>query len=360
MPERAEELTFVRRTHRVRTLVYALSLLPIGSVLHQLGVHPWFYALLIGSGFVWPHLAWLHAMRAKRPVHHEHANMLADSAILGAWIAAMQFNVLPSVMLASLTSMDRISVGGPRLLLRATLVGAASCLLAAWANGFAWHPESNMLDIYACTPLLIVYPIWLSLVNRSLEQRIRRQNRLLEQLGRTDGLTGIANRMYWYAACEREWQRFRRNRRPASLLLLDIDHFKTVNDQFGHVAGDAVLKALAEVLRGNVRALDVPGRFGGDEFGVVLPETDAASAMEVAERIRRDAGSIGVDDGLQATVHYTVSIGIAEVDAACTTAQAWVERADAALYQAKACGRNHVCTAAPATPHATAPVDRAR
>lgn len=343
MGKHDEGLRFVSSAHRLRTLGLGLGMLPVAAVLCQQQAPVWQWMLLLANGLLWPHLAWLHAMRSTRPVQREQFNLLADSAMLGAWIAVMRFNLLPSVMLASMMAMDRISAGGWRVLLRALLLQAATCALAAWLTGFAWQPASNMFDVVACLPMLAIYPVWLSLVNFRLGQRVRQQNRLLEQINRTDALTGLANRAYWLETAEREMRRYLRNQRPASLILLDIDGFKQVNDRHGHAAGDALLHELAAVLYDSLRSIDTPGRLGGDEFGIVLPETDRACARDVAERIRQRVERIGHDDGSLAQT-CTLSLGVAEVDARYANVEAWIRQADIALYRAKAQGRNRVCT----------------
>lgn len=349
MGKRDEGLRFVRLAHRLRTLGLGLGMLPVAAVLYQQQAPFWLWSLLFANGLLWPHLAWLHAMRAARPVQHEQFNLMADSVMLGAWIAVMRFNLLPCVMLASMMAMDRISAGGWRVLARALLLQAAACALTAWLNDFAWQPASNMLDIAACLPMMAIYPVWLSTVNFSFGRRIRQQNRQLEQLNRTDTLTGLANRAHWLETAAREMQRYLRNQRPATLILLDIDGFKQVNDQHGHPAGDILLQELAEVLRESLRSVDTPGRLGGDEFGVMLPETGLDRAREVAERIRQRAERIGhIGDTLVQSC--TLSLGVAEVGPRHANVEDWIKQADIALYLAKERGRNQVC----ATPAAAA------
>ncbi|HEX7733121.1 MAG TPA: diguanylate cyclase [Rhodanobacter sp.] len=346
MGKRDEGLRFVSLAHRLRTLGLGLGMLPVAAVLYRQHAPAWQWSLLFANGVLWPHLAWLHAVRAARPVRHEQFNLMADSAMLGAWIAAMRFNLLPCVMLASMMAMDRISAGGWRVLVRALLLQIAACALAAWLTGFAWQPTSDMLDIVACIPMMAVYPAWLSTVNFKFGQRIRQQNRLLEQLNRTDTLSGLANRAHWLETAAREMQRYLRHQRPATLILLDIDGFKLVNDRHGHAAGDALLQELAAVLRGSLRSVDTPGRLGGDEFGVVLPETGLERGREVAERIRRriERAWAAEDAPMQPC---TLSLGVAEVGPRHANVEDWIKQADVALYLAKAQGRNRVCSSLP-------------
>jgi diguanylate cyclase (GGDEF)-like protein len=132
---------------------------------------------------------------------------------------------------------------------------------------------------------------------------------------------------------------------PVTVLMMDIDHFKLVNDTWGHAVGDQVLKAIGQVLRDSCRVYDVPGRYGGEEFCVVLPETPMGNSPAVAERIRTrvESSAVAIDD---LSIHVTASIGIAGIEAgaadAVQTANALIDRADRALYVAKHRGRNRV------------------
>ena len=123
--------------------------------------------------------------------------------------------------------------------------------------------------------------------------------------------------------------------------MLDIDHFKDVNDSYGHPAGDRVLRALTECCRENVRTIDVVGRYGGEEFFLLLPETDLTDAIQVAERLRVSAENCSVSYGRE-RLRFTISLGIAELTADIPNLAALIERADQAQYLAKQSGRNRV------------------
>lgn len=169
-----------------------------------------------------------------------------------------------------------------------------------------------------------------------------------------DDLTGLASRRHLLAELRREVARVRRQGTPLSMLMIDADHFKSINDTWGHAAGDAVLVALAGALRAGTRTLDVVGRLGGEEFGVLLPSADLPSAQIVAERLRDSISQLEIDHG-GTTLRVTVSIGIAEWGPDMSI-EDLVELADAALYRSKAGGRNRVSVAsALATLDDTAP-----
>ena len=163
----------------------------------------------------------------------------------------------------------------------------------------------------------------------------------LQKTADTDGLTSLHNRRAFDAALAAEASRFERYGRPLSLLLVDLDHFKNVNDTFGHEAGDEVLRRVAEIIRACVRDVDTPARYGGEEFAVLLPETPVASARDVAERIRVSVEAAAINfEGR--SIPVTVSIGIASAPEHTAAADALVGDADEALYAAKEAGRNRV------------------
>ncbi|MCC8943533.1 diguanylate cyclase [Bradyrhizobium sp. Arg62] len=168
-----------------------------------------------------------------------------------------------------------------------------------------------------------------------------RASKQLEVLATTDPLTSLFNRRHFLTVLDAEWSRFQRYNRSLSVLMLDVDHFKAVNDRFGHSAGDEALKAVARVCMAGKRKSDIVGRIGGEEFAVLLPETSLSRARMVAERIRKRVESLSlVEDGR--LIPLTISIGVAEAITAMSGADALVRGADAALYRAKSDGRNRV------------------
>jgi diguanylate cyclase len=336
--ERHEQgLRFVRRMYRPRTLGLALGGIAIAGVLLVKDAHPALWLALFLSAIVWPHIALLLGERSPNPYRAELRSLMVDSALGGAWIALMQFNLLPSMVILIMLSMDKMAVGGLRFLGRCTAVLLAACLLTAAASGFEVQPYTSMIQIIGCLPLLVAYPIVVGITTYRLARRVRDQNQLLSEMSRTDGLSGLLNRRYWEEAAAAQFQRCRSTGQPAAVLMLDIDHFKGINDRHGHPAGDDVIRNVAKILRDSLREHDVPGRYGGEEFGVVLPETAAAGAEVIAERVRRriEAAALA-HPGIRATV----SVGIAEIESHDADYGAWIAHADRALYAAKERGRN--------------------
>jgi len=164
------------------------------------------------------------------------------------------------------------------------------------------------------------------------------------ELSLKDPLTGLANRRHFRSVLEREIDGVARSGEPALLLMLDIDHFKAINDTHGHVVGDIVLQAVAKCLAGCIRPMDTVARYGGEEFAVVLPNCLVNVGQAVAERIRQTVESLTIKAGPLVSVKATISIGGAYApEWVRSTAALWIERADSMLYRAKSDGRNRVC-----------------
>lgn len=170
--------------------------------------------------------------------------------------------------------------------------------------------------------------------------RLTENNILLQALSTTDPLTELPNHRAILSTIKQELERSQRYNRPCSLLFLDLDHFKALNDGYGHAAGDTVLHAFGNVLSSTIRSMDTAGRWGGEEFVVILPETDAREALEIAERIRKAVGfhSFEVSGGL----HLTCSVGVACYPEHASDRDALITAADQAMYGAKRLGRNQV------------------
>jgi diguanylate cyclase (GGDEF)-like protein/PAS domain S-box-containing protein len=186
-----------------------------------------------------------------------------------------------------------------------------------------------------------------SLIIRDVSDRREAAEAMLKAVS-CDHLTGLFNRRAFVEAAELEMQRWARSPRPLSLVMIDADHFKRINDQYGHVTGDGVLRHMAASMTATFRAMDVLGRFGGEEFIVLLPDTSIEGAELVAQRLCRLIEATPAAVG-EHTVRYTVSAGVAAMDADATDFDALVQRADEALYAAKARGRNRVERWHPAT-----------
>ncbi|WP_123421998.1 GGDEF domain-containing protein [Gallaecimonas pentaromativorans] len=185
---------------------------------------------------------------------------------------------------------------------------------------------------------IIVYDVTEAANNRlALEE----MNQKLSVLSRTDPLTGLLNRRSWELALAEEFARCRRSGRTSTLMMFDIDHFKQVNDTHGHQAGDQVLQHTATLLNNKLRTTDKAGRYGGEEFALLLVDTDAQQACQLADRLCTALSEQPALVG-DKRISVTISAGVAEISEQMEQAQQWIKAADDALYQAKSAGRNTI------------------
>jgi len=187
-------------------------------------------------------------------------------------------------------------------------------------------------------------------VVRALERRylLRQaaQKEVYRRLSNTDGLTGLANHRYFCRILEQETLRSKRYGHPFCVLMIDVDHFKAYNDLHGHPAGDRALRAVARTLASKVRDTDFVGRYGGEEFAIVLPETDLDGGRSMADSLLRHMDNLSVDAGTGSSGNrITISVGVSCFPEHGSDSDTLLEAADAALYKAKRTGRNRVCNA---------------
>ena len=190
---------------------------------------------------------------------------------------------------------------------------------------------------------------------RTLSERVEERtlqlqaaNQKLEALSMIDSLTGIANRRQWDLVLQREWSKLSRSAQPLALLMLDVDRFKRYNDHYGHQAGDACLRAVAQAIAGVCRASDMVARYGGEEFVLVAPASDLANATRLAQRAIDAVNALNIEHSKSEFGRITLSAGVAAlVPGPGTSAQVLLAAADAGLYKAKAQGRNRVEVSSP-------------
>ncbi|HTF36234.1 MAG TPA: diguanylate cyclase [Myxococcota bacterium] len=193
-----------------------------------------------------------------------------------------------------------------------------------------------------CHPAELIARLRLHLKIKRLQNELREKNQMLAKESMTDAVTGLRSRRYVSEVLAIEVLRARRYRLPLTVMMADLDHFKRVNDRFGHPAGDTVLRRVSDLLRSLLRATDVAGRFGGEEFLVILPQTDRGGAVSLAERWRQSLELTALEAPDRKRIRTTVSIGVAEFMAQMARPDELVRAADEALYTAKANGRNRI------------------
>jgi len=195
--------------------------------------------------------------------------------------------------------------------------------------------SSNSQIEHVC---LIVYDVTSTATNR---QQLQLLNTQLEQLAHTDRLTGLCNRGRWEETLKLEFARYARYGSMATLLMFDIDHFKKINDSYGHQAGDRVIQSLAQLVSQSIRETDIAGRYGGEEFAILLPGVDSTGGRLFAERLRKRVEALRVfHEGQE--ISFTISIGIADMTGAPADHEHLIRLADEALYKSKHNGRNQV------------------
>ncbi|TWX73242.1 GGDEF domain-containing protein [Colwellia sp. C1TZA3] len=177
--------------------------------------------------------------------------------------------------------------------------------------------------------------------NATQKKELKKANAELAIFSRTDGLTQLFNRNHWQQCIAAEFKRYTRNQHASSLVMLDIDHFKAVNDNYGHLVGDDVIRHLAKLIREQVRETDISARYGGEEFIILLADTYAEGGLIFAERLRKTVEeSVIIYNEIE--IQYTISLGVAQVEPSYSTVTQWLEHTDNALYQSKGNGRNKV------------------
>lgn len=329
-----------RRIYRYRMLGMGLGAVMMAAVLLELEAGPVRWALCVLTGLAWPQIAWLRSQRSPDDFRAEQGNLLVDSTIAALWVPLLHFNLLPSVMLLALSAADKINTDVPGLLRRSIPFSLLAILAGGLATGFAFQPHTSTMVILASLPMMLIHTWMVTRARQQLVRKVLRKNEELVQLGRTDVVTGLARRGFWEHSATAALQAAHARPQPAVLVLVDMDGFKEVNDRYGHVAGDALLRHAGSALRGLLRGHDIAGRYGGDEFAVVCPDTSLDEALAIAEAYLAAVEGITL---VQAPGHaHSVSIGIALLRPGHVRIEDWIDAADAALYEAKREGRNRV------------------
>ncbi|HYZ57678.1 MAG TPA: GGDEF domain-containing protein [Streptosporangiaceae bacterium] len=242
---------------------------------------------------------------------------------------------------------------------------------AARVRAVMFSREAVMTDtVITCMAALVAFALSFSLVAIIvalpvvlMQKRVLMHAQLVTE-ARTDAKTGLLNAAAWQGESATELSRAKRHWPVASVAIIDIDHFKAVNDTYGHLAGDQVLRVIADRFTAQLRDGDLIGRFGGEEFAVLLPHTAAAEAARVAERLRAHIADepVAVGDGRSdgILIGVTVSVGVAELGDATQDLVELLAAADAALYAAKSAGRNRICVGTPELARTRVPAPRDR
>lgn len=318
------------------------------------GMALWGFAL--ASSLAWPHIAYYHASTSRNGLRAEHANCLIDAFIIGCWIALLRFGILPCACIVATYAANRLSAGLGARWLSSLASGMAGVLgMSLWVGADPQWNSALPVQI-SLLPLVLLHSLFISWSSRKTLHLLVKQNAQLRTLGRVDPLTRVYSREYWWQKARAALRQYRLTREPTSLLVIDIDHFKRINDAYGHTVGDEVLQAIGLAIRNCLRSCDLAGRYGGDEFAVLCHRTKVEDAYFIALRIRDQLAQIRLRE--HPALRISASIGVAAASSRFQSLKEWIQAADSALYTAKGAGRDQVVPAREA--HAEPPASARR
>jgi diguanylate cyclase (GGDEF)-like protein len=355
--------------YRIRILAFALACVPIGLHIWPRAYGVGIWALFVAQFLIYPHLLYWRSRTSADPKRSEASNVVIDSVALGAWAAGLGFPLGISVGLLLAILLNHAMTGGLQGILIGLMAFASGALASTAVIAFHVSTDTDGLVTLFSIIALAVYlaligsesfryakqlrevqstldrqKMTLEEANAALHEQIEKIDDLREKLreqANRDSLTGLFNRRYLEGTLERERARCRREGAPLTMLMIDVDHFKTVNDDYGHQAGDEVLRVLGKLLLENARIEDIVCRYGGEEFLLVLPKMPLDIALDRAAQLLKMVQETSVQHG-EMCIRTTVSIGVASTSERADSAEALLKRADKALYEAKARGRNRV------------------
>lgn len=299
--------------------------------------NPWIMSFLVITCLTWPHIAYLWAKKSNQIKKVIIKSLLFDAFFGGLWVPLMSFELIPCAVFSTVFMMNNISAGGLKFFIKGLFIMILAMMLSSLFINPTIRFQSNIIVIFICVPVIILYPMVFAAINYKLTRILILQREKLLHLSRNDSLTGVFSRRYWEQRLVEEFNRCQRSGEKACVMMLDIDHFKNINDTYGHLVGDNVLKQFGKLLQ-QLRTSDIAGRYGGEEFAILLPSSNLEESLLVAERLRQDIENTQFDS----IDKCTVSIGIASLDKQYEDAYKWLDSADKALYQAKNEGRNKV------------------
>ena len=341
--DRKSVLRLIKRTYIPRIIGLAFASIAISFVLTKSDTSPIVWALLVFWGLAWPHLAYQLTKKSKKPLKTELNIIFIDAFMVGFWVPIMSFSLIPSLGILCMHLLSITSVLG----IKKAAIGLATELLgilvAVMIFGFSPNFEIDIYSLIASSPMLFIYPLLVGYTTYMVSTRLAAKQNTLKQLSRTDSLTGLNNRMHWEEQLANSFKMIKRNNSKACIVFIDVDHFKSFNDCFGHIVGDEVLQKISHLLLDCIRETDICGRYGGEEFCILMPDTDKNSAEKLSERIRLHIANSKFHDQHQIT--GTISLGIAEISPEMESYSDWLNSADKALYQAKNQGRNQTVIA---------------
>jgi diguanylate cyclase (GGDEF)-like protein len=359
----------VRVNRQNRSIAFAMLFLIIGTHMAGQAFAPFAWGLLALQFLVYPQLMYWRARVSRDSRRAELNNMVVDSLLFGIWAAALGFPLWIAFTLFTSATIMLAAMSGLRGVAQSVAAIVCGVAVTVFAGGFHLSLDMGWPATLLCISGYSIYLVIIANVaysrniqlrdareqlrfaqqarqsaNEALQKQLDEihvlQAQLRDQANR-DPLTGLYNRRYLDSTLERELARCKREGQPLSLMLIDIDHFKLINDTYGHQAGDEVIKYLADMLSSQARAADVACRFGGEEFLLLLPNMPQDNALEKAEQWRSTFAATTIAFG-EFHMQVTLSCGIATYPGHGTSPAELIRCSDQALYRAKMEGRNRV------------------
>jgi diguanylate cyclase (GGDEF)-like protein len=354
----AQEHWVVQLNRRNRTAFFALLIPVLGTHLAFIQAGPLQWTLLGLQFLLYPQLVYWRARRSADPLRTEMQNLLVDDVLLGIWVASWGFPLWITFILFISTCLNLMIFHGRRGLSKVILAMLAGVLVVALASGLRFRPDTSPLTTGLCMLALALYlfmfandaytrGVALRQSRKQLGIRVEEitslQAQLQEQASR-DPLTGLFNRRHLDSLLAQELAECRETGIELTLVMIDIDRFKAVNDNFGHLAGDKMIRAVAALLLRHAQEADLACRFGGEEFLLMMPRTPVSVALQRSEALRKEFEAMRVTfEGHD--MRTTLSFGIAGFPDHGSEPTPLLQMADKALYVAKLQGRNRIVDA---------------
>lgn len=323
---------------RLRVTGMAFAGIPHAFVFSENHAPIYYWVWLFFCCILWPHVARWRTHRSVKPRKAERHNLMFDSFVAGSLIPLIEFNLLPTVLTLTIVFGDSISSAARNLWYYSLPLVFSGIVSLGLITGFEVKLDSSMTVIIACFPLLIVHTLSVSWGNYQMIGYIRSRNAMLNKLSMMDVLTNLYNKRYWEEAAEAEFKAFREDQKSRVVMVIDCDKFKQINDTYGHLAGDKVLKYIGHILSDIQGVSAVAARLGGDEFAVLM-ETDLDHAHTVAADIRAQMKALPECQEAQEKIGCSVSIGLAKFAVSDQSFIDCFDRADKDLYKQKKSGR---------------------
>ncbi|GLS25821.1 sensor domain-containing diguanylate cyclase [Marinibactrum halimedae] len=347
-PRQRTGVEFGRVGYKNRLVANVLSCFLAISVLYEASAPFWLWFVMIIPSSIWPFLAYWRVSQASNPYRCELYNVYCDAVFCGYGAGLVAFAIVPTAAWLFMTVVSMAGLAGYRGLVRSIVLFSSGFLITflfiSPIRPFDFYPLATLASVV----LMLAFGVQQALMfNQSIRRRQRKRDSL-RKMSRVDVLSGLYNRGYWEGALKKEFARSKvlEHKEAGCVLLIDIDHFKKINDTWGHLVGDRVIRKIGDLITSQVRPMDTPGRYGGDEFAILLPATTLKEALDVGERLRQSVESVTQQDDNYPEV--CLSIGLAAMEMEFETYSDWLEAANKGLYLAKSSGRNCVIASAPA------------